>query len=156
MTPIPRFMKKLCFNIVAWSGYALIYAINYLYALSANFFTILVSLLRTGIAKFSVMLMKQIDAEAYQQNLDEEAAARELEKQSAELELLSNATKLKEHALETGEWTEEHSEALNAIGNALLNSCDWDEDDIHQYLKEVVESGTGLFYERGEGDEYDD
>lgn len=134
----------------------MIQAIDYIYPLLVRFSAILVGLLRVGIAKLAVVLMKRIDKEAYQQTIDEAEAAQELKQQSTELELLSNATKLKEHALETGEWTDDHSEALNAIGNALLNDCDWDEDDIHQYLRDVVESGTGLSYERGKGDEYDD
>ena len=70
----------------------------------------------------------------------------EFEAQQAELKLLSSASELKEHAVDTGEWTESHTEALNAIGNALLNDCNWEEQHVHDYLRRVVESEPGLQY----------
>lgn len=149
-------MKKLLFDGVAVTIFWLIQALDFTLRAIVRLESALVALLRIGAAKLGVALMIAIDKQAYEDTIEEALAAEEMEQQTTELELLSNATKLKEHALETGEWTDDHSEALNAIGNALLNDCDWDEDDIHRYLKEVVESGTGLSYERGEGDEYDD
>jgi hypothetical protein len=149
-------MKKLLFNGVAVTIFWLIQALDFTLRAIVWLESVLVALLRVGVAKLGLALMIAIDKQAYEDTIEEARAAEEMEQQTTELELLSNATKLKEHALETGEWTDDHSEALNAIGNALLNDCDWDEDDIHRYLKEVVESGTGLSYERGEGDEYDD
>ena len=113
------------------------------------------NLFRTGVAKLGVYLLQKIDEERYITQMEEEEARLDLEQQATELELLSKATQLKEHAIKNGDWTDSHTEALNAIGNALLNDCDWDEDDIHRYLKEVVESGTGLTYGR-ESDEDDD
>lgn len=148
-------MKKLLFNAVAVGSFVTIFLIDKSVQVLVWLTAFLGSLSRTGIAKLGVYLMKRIDEERWEEQLIEEEAQLALEQQATELELLTNATKLKEHALENGDWTDEHTYALNAIGNALLNDCDWDEDSVHQYLKDVVESGTGLTYGR-ESDEDDD
>ena len=69
-----------------------------------------------------------------------------LENQQMELKLLTSATQVRDHAAETGDWTEQHSEAINAIGDALIVQMNWEEDAVHQYLREVVESIDGLEY----------
>ena len=53
---------------------------------------------------------------------------------------------MRDHAKDMGDWTEQHSDALEAVGNALLNECDWEEESVHQYLKQIVESIEGLEY----------
>ena len=67
--------------------------------------------------------------------------------QQTELNLLSSASRVRDHAEETGDWTDKHSEALNAIADALVLELMWEEDAVHQYLREVVESIDGLEYE---------
>lgn len=64
-----------------------------------------------------------------------------------ELKLLASASQVRDHAQETGDWTDHHTEAISAIGEALVMELDWEEDYVHQYLKEVVESIEGLEYE---------
>lgn len=73
-----------------------------------------------------------------------------LQAQSMELRLLSSAGQVRDHAKESGDWTEHHTEALNAIGNALMNDHGWEEDSVHQYLKSLVESIDGLEYGKEE------
>ena len=148
-------MKKLLFDAVAIGSFATIFLIDKGVQALVWLVAFLGGVSRTAVAKLGIYLMKKVDEERFEEQLAEEEAQLELEQQATELELLSNATKLKEHALESGDWTDQHTEALNAIGNALLNDCDWDEDSVHQYLKDVVESGTGLSYGR-ESDEDDD
>ena len=70
----------------------------------------------------------------------------ELQQQSMELRLLASASQVRDHAKETDDWTDRHTEALNAIGDALIVEAGWEEESVHRYLKEVVESIDGLEY----------
>lgn len=65
---------------------------------------------------------------------------------STELEILMMVSKVKEDALNIGFWRENHSMALNELGSRLYNECDWEEEDIHRYMRMVVESIPGLTY----------
>ena len=145
-------MINFVFKVIATTAEILIW-------LSDRFFAVLIWLAANGagisrwlIVQGSVGLMWLVSKERLEEAQEELEAQAELDQQATELELLTNASKLKEHALKNGDWTDDHTEALQAIGNALLNDCDWDEEHVHQYLKEVVEEGTGLTY----GLEYDD
>lgn len=96
-------------------------------------------------------LMRLIDSKrlaGYQALLEgtEEEQVNELTAQQTELNLLSTAAALRDHAKEVGGWTPEHEEALNAIGEALLNQLYWDDEAVHQYMKEIVESIDGYEY----------
>ena len=97
-------------------------------------------------------LMRAIDSkslavyEQLQQNFESEEPT-ELEMQNMELRLLASAAQVRDHAKSTDDWTERHTEALNAIGDALMVEADWAEDSVHQYLKELVESIDGLEYD---------
>ncbi len=75
---------------------------------------------------------------------------------SMELEILGAVTSVKEDALDKKKWTEQHSIALNILGNRLFNECDWDEERIHDYMRRVVESIPGLGYAVGSQDDDDD
>ena len=68
-------------------------------------------------------------------------------KRQLELRLLAAASQVRDHAEETDDWTEQHTEAIAAIGDTLLNELGWEEDNIHRYLREVVESIDGLTYD---------
>lgn len=72
-----------------------------------------------------------------------------------ELEILGAVTHVKEDALEKKKWTEQHSIALNILGNRLFNECDWEEQRIHDYMRRVVESIPGLGYLVGSDDDDD-
>ncbi len=103
-------------------------------------------IVKTPVAKVGWFLMKLIDAEqvrAHEVLINTDPA--ELQSQQTELNLLNAATQVRDHAQETGVWTDNHSEAIEAIGNALLD-LNWEEGSVHQYLKEVVESIDGLEY----------
>lgn len=70
----------------------------------------------------------------------------ELEMQSMELRLLASAVQVRDHAKKTNDWTDRHTEALNAVGEALIIEAGWEEDAVHQYLRSLVESIDGLEY----------
>ena len=94
-------------------------------------------------------LMWIIDKERldiYAQMADE-TAQNDLTMQSIELKLLSSASQVRDHAGTSDGWTEQHTDALNAIGDALVSEMGWEEEAVHQYLKGVVESIDGLEYD---------
>ena len=108
-------------------------------------------LTRSTIAKIGLFGMWAVDRDQMEaiQALNEFQAENEQQySQQTELELLSAASKIRDHYLETGDWTPEHTMALEAVSNKLLNDCGWEEDDIHAYMRRVVEAdGTGLSYD---------
>ena len=105
---------------------------------------------RLVLGKVGHFLMNAIDPtllKTYSSILDENENGEALENQQLELKLLTGASQIRDHAAETGDWTDRHSEAIAAIGDALIEQMDWEEDAVHQYLREVVESIDGLVYE---------
>lgn len=101
------------------------------------------------LGKVGHFLMNKIDPtllKTYNSMLEGDENADALQNQQTELKLLVGATQIRDHAAETGDWTERHSEAINAIGDALIVQMNWEEEAVHQYLREVVESIDGLEY----------
>lgn len=96
-------------------------------------------------------LMKAIDSkslavyEQLQESFESEEPT-ELEKQNMELRLLASAVQVRDHAENADDWTDHHTEAMNAIGDALMVEAGWEEESVHQYLKGLVESIDGLEY----------
>jgi len=78
---------------------------------------------------------------------DQDDQPNELEVQNMELRLLASAVQVRDHAKETDDWTDRHTEALNAVGDALIVEAGWEEDAVHQYLRGLVESIDGLEYD---------
>lgn len=135
-------MKALLFKAVSVSTVGVIWLSDRLFAFVIWLLSWTSQLLRVAIANIGGFILKR----GFPQQYAEVEGQIELESQQTELDLLASVSKLKEHALEIGEWTQQHSEAINAVGNALFNECDWDEDSVHQYMREVVESIPGLKY----------
>ena len=94
-------------------------------------------------------LMNLIDKKRlslYEELLEPEAYS-ELKAQDMELKLLASASQVRDHAKSMGDWTDHHSDAIEAIGEALVGELGWEEDHVHQYLREIVESIDGLEYD---------
>ena len=109
------------------------------------------SFLLRVVASVGYFLMKAIDSKclaAYEQMQRslESPEPTELEMQSMELRLLASAVQVRDHAKSADDWTNYHTEALNAIGDALMVEAGWEEESVHQYLKSLVESIDGLEY----------
>ena len=132
-------MRALLFKIVTQSSAALIGLINLAHTASLRL-----------VGNVGYFLMKRVDAKKvrlYEQMMDiDEENASELAAQTMELRLLASANQVRDHARETDDWTDRHTEALNAIGDALMVEAGWQEDSVHQYLKSLVESIEGLEY----------
>lgn len=141
-------MKQVLFTTVVVTTEALIRFSDWFYTAIAWAPLALANASRTIIARSGLFLMNVIDKEKVEEanNAFIGEQKGELKKQQIELQLLSAASQVRDHYLETGEWTTEHSEAISALSNQLFNECDWEEDDIHTYMRSVVEAGTDLRY----------
>ena len=142
-------MKQLFFEATAAITIGLIRVSDGFYSLLARLSSIMFAVSRATIASTGHWLLGLIDLEQREKINQEADQVKELEAQRIELDLLQSATKVRDHAKANNEWNASHSEEIVAIGNALLNECDWDEEHVHQYLKEVVESLPGLTYQKG-------
>ena len=102
---------------------------------------------RSTVARIGLLFMNIIDREQVVA-ANEADSPEQLHSHQTELALLSAASQIRDHYLETGDWTQDHTNALEAVSNKLLNDCGWEEDDIHAYMRRVVEAdGTGLSYD---------
>ena len=116
-----------------------------------NLITAFSDFTKVVVARTGWFLMGLIDQEkikAYDEYVEAASAPHEqneLQSQQTELNLLSAASQVRDHAKESGDWTDSHSEAIEAVGNSLLE-LGWEEECVHQYLKQVVESIDGLTY----------
>lgn len=99
-----------------------------------------------SVGYFLMNIIEPTLLKTYTSVLEQQDEGNELETQQLELRLLTSAAQVRDHAKETGDWTDHHSEAISAIGEALVSQLDWEEDSVHQYLREIVESIDGLEY----------
>lgn len=136
-------MKKFVAETVAEIGTRIILVLDFFYDLTIRFITFFHTLFRGAIGHGFYAVVKFADRERI------EAAEQlvELKAQNIELKLLASASKVRDHAVETDDWTDHHTQAIEAIGDALLNECNWEEEHIHNYLREIVQSVDGLTYE---------
>lgn len=71
-------------------------------------------------------------------------AATEQYLEMSELNILSNIIQVRNNALKSGRWNEEHEDQLNFFGNVLANEYDWEVEDVERYLYEVIETGPSI------------
>ena len=133
-------MRGLAFKIVTQTSAWLIWLITFVNTVSLK--------VVGNIGYFLMNLIDKKKVEMYSQLIDsiEQPGMTELESQAMELRLLASANQVRDHAQETEDWTDRHTEALNAIGDALMVEAGWKEESVHQYLKSLVESIDGLEY----------
>ena len=141
-------MKKILFNTVTFLTYASIWLIDRIFGLPAVALLWLKEFIRQGVATFGFKIMTKLDpVQCKLAEAENETSELELNKQSLELKLMQSSYKVRDHAKETGDWTEHHTDAITAIGNALLLDMGWSEDDVNDHLKSVVESIDGLQFD---------
>ena len=138
-------MKKFLFEGVTRHTYALIWVSDRFFSIPAAVLLWLGQAARFSVANFGYFFMSKIDplrckiAEA-----ENDTDPDELKLQSLELKLMQSSYKVRDHAKESGDWTDHHTEAIEAIGNALYEELGWSEEAVTSHLKSVVESIDGL------------
>jgi len=138
-------MKNLLFQVFTRGTVLLIAVSDKVFGLPATLFLWLAAASRISIAKIGYVFMRTIDADRCEM-IEAEATADpfELERQTMELKLLESSYKVRDHAQETGDWTDHHTEAIEAIGTALHAEIGWDEEAVMQHMQDVVHSIPGL------------
>jgi len=86
------------------------------------------------------VILKVIDGKRMQHA----QVAVEQEEEISELNILFKITQVRNNALQSGRWNEEHGDQLNFLGNALANEHDWEVEDVERYLHEVIATGPVL------------
>lgn len=131
-------MRKLLFQIISASFATAIVAVQW----SS---TLVLKILGT-MGHWMLRLADPDRLALYDSISDQDGQPSELEVQNMELRLLASAVQVRDHAKESGDWTDRHTEALNAVGEALVVEVNWEEESVHQYLRSLVESIDGLEY----------
>lgn len=60
----------------------------------------------------------------------------------SELRVFALISEVVDDAIDVGGWNEDHETKLNFFGNMLYTEHDWDVDEVHRYLSEVIERAT--------------
>lgn len=140
-------MRKFFFNSIATVTYGLIWFSDRVFSVPAALCMWAGQGVRFSLANVGFFFMSKVDPlRARQVEAEGENDPLSLAIQSLELKLLNSAYQVRDNAVNSGGWTENHSEAINAIGASLLLEAGWDEEDVHAHMKAVVESIDGLRY----------
>jgi len=141
-------MKKILFETVTFLTYGSIWLADRIFGLPAGVLMACQAFVRKSVATFGYWFMKRIDpTKCKLAEAEAETDPAELKRQDMELKLMQSSYKVRDHAKETGDWTEHHTHAMEAIGNALLLDMGWDEDSVNDHIKSVVESIDGLSFD---------
>lgn len=141
-------MKKFLFNGITRHTYALIWFSDRFFSFSAAIPMTLGKAARVSVANFGYFFMNAIDPiRCKTAELENSADPEELKIQSMELQLIDSSYKVRDHAQQAGDWTDQHTEAIEAIGNALLLEVGWDEESVEHHMRNVVESIDGLSFD---------
>ena len=142
-------LRKIAFHTVTTVSTFLIKSHVLVFDSLVNIQVALNNMSRQLVANVSLILMRAIEPELMkmlEQN-DEQMQGKtpETVRFNIELHLLQTAYEVRNHAKENG-WNDNHSLAINALANSLLSECEWEEDQIHAKMKEIIESIEGLEY----------
>lgn len=138
-------MKNIAFQFFTRLTYGLIWFSDRFFAVPVAAMLWLQQSARVSVATVGYWIMKKVDEPRCSMiEAEAEVDPEELTRQGMELKLMESSYKVRDHARETGDWTDHHTEAIEAIGTALLLDIGWDERAVEQHLKSVVESIDGL------------
>ena len=138
-------MKNLAFQFFTRLTYGLIWFSDRFFAIPAAAMLWLQQSARVSVATLGYMAMRQIDDQRCKAiEAEADSDPEELTRQGMELKLMESSYKVRDHARELGDWTDHHTEAIEAIGTSLLLDMGWDEEAVQQHMRDVVESIDGL------------
>lgn len=141
-------MKKALFNVITMLTYTSIWVSDRVFGVPSAALLWLGIKVRQAIAGFGYFFMTRLDpAQCKAAEVENQTDPGELNRQNMELKLMQSSYKVRDHAKETGDWTDHHTEAMEAIGNALLLELGWEEDAVNEHIKSVVESIDGLQFD---------
>lgn len=141
-------MKNFLFESITRFTYALIWFSDRFFAFPVAIMMWLKAAARTSVANVGYFFMRKIDpTRCKTAEIEAEVDPEELKRQGMELKLVQSSYQVRDHAQESGDWTDHHTEAIEAIGNALLLDIGWDEESVEHHMRTVVESIDGLEFD---------
>ena len=117
-------MKRRLYDLVRWSSQK---AVNDM------------SRVQFGLAWVGAKVLLAIDKE----RIEHEAACKEQEQDLHTLKLLGATLDIKEAAIRSGGFAEEHGPALALAANALYEQCMWEDEDITEWFGALVMNEDG-------------
>ncbi|MFZ9315665.1 MAG: hypothetical protein ACO24P_00220 [Candidatus Nanopelagicaceae bacterium] len=66
------------------------------------------------------------------------------ESEISELNVLNSINEVRNDAMKSGKWNEDHENTLNFLGNVLANEHDWEVEEVERYLYEVIATGPAF------------
>lgn len=145
-------MRSFLFQSASKVGEISVITVQYSAVFTINFIRFVSNTTLQLIAFLTRISMAVIDKERFE-NLEAYYSQKDMH---IELKTLNSLMILKEDAIAQKRWTGAHTEALQMLGNTLINECDWEENRMHAYMRSVVESIPGLHYVSGMDDDDDD
>lgn len=140
-------MKNFLYNAIAQVSAFQLLVLDWIHSKVLFTHVYVYGAIRVAIASVGYFLLNLIDKKQTAAAEEQVEHSQELKLQQLELRLLVAASQVRDHAEASDDWTDDHTEAISAIGDSLLNELGWEEESIHQYLREVVESIDGLNYD---------
>ena len=138
-------MKKFLFEAITRLTYALIWFSDRFFSVPAASLLWLGQTARFSVAKIGYFFMNKIDPiRCKVSEAENDTNPDELKLQGLELKLMQSSYKVRDHAKDSGDWTDHHTEAIEAIGNALYEELGWSEEAVENHMKTVIESIDGL------------
>lgn len=122
-------MKDALFSLVSYLHSIVIFAIK-------DVANTLIAIVING----STMLLKIIDLE----RMEHAEEAVDQEESITELKILQNISSVRDDAIQCNEWNEDHEEHLTFLANLLYNQHDWEEDQIADYIKNILATGPPM------------
>lgn len=117
--------------------FGIFYSIGYFHVILSDYIKNLSEMLITMSSLFSSLLMKIIDSERMQHAESTVEQSDEI----SELFVLKTINEIKDEANDLGSWNDDHEGRLNYFGNILANEYDWEVDEVHRYLMDVIAQG---------------
>ena len=141
-------MKNFLFETITRFTYALIWFSDRFFAFPVAALMWLQSAARTSVARVGYVFMRGVDEQRCKiAEIEADTSPEELRLQGMELNLVQSSYKVRDHAQQLGDWTDHHTEAIEAIGNSLLLDIGWDEESVEHHMRTVVESIDGLEFD---------
>ena len=117
--------------------FGIFYSIGYFHVVLSEYIKDVSEMLVTMSSIFSSLLMTIIDPE----RMEHAESTVEQSDEISELFVLKTINEIKDEANTLGLWNEDHEGRLNYFGNILANEYDWEVDEVHRYLMDVIAQG---------------
>lgn len=133
-------MKDFLFDTISNVSVASIKASDWIGSILIQLIVVISGLHRAAIGKFCASALNLTDKD----RLDKAVAELEAKAADMELKVLAAGIRIRDHAISSEGWTHSHTEAIEAVGNTLINQFQWDQQAAHEWIQRVVDEVPGV------------